>query len=153
MKFKILLILLYFTLTGKAQITVGGNASVTFTNGLYADLSPIVGYKIKKFNAGFSPFFAYFQQLPSSPNYSYGARTFGQYSLFNGLFLHAEVEASNIKVATIRKWILGLPLGGGFEREIAENTRVQCIILYDVLLDKNSQKQNPEIRGGIVYTF
>jgi hypothetical protein len=153
LKVKFLLIVLLFSFSGKSQITTGGNASVTFTNGIYADLSPIVGYKIKKFSAGFSPFFAYSQQATYNGKYSYGARLFGQYSIFKGAFLHAEIEASNIPVNTTREWILGIPLGGGYEYEIAKNTKAQCSILYDVLLDKNSPKENPEIRGGIVYSF
>ena len=138
---------------GKSQITTGGNASITFTNGVYVDLSPMIGYKIEKFSAGISPFLAYSKLNSNIETCSYGTRLFGQFIVYQGFFLHAEFEATNIKEKTIRQWILGIPLGGGCEYEIAKNTRAQCAILYDVLLDKNSPKQNPEIRGGIVYSF
>ena len=137
-----------------SQVTTGGNASVTFTNGTYIDISPILGYKMNKLNIGVSPFYAYKQVgNAQNKNYTYGGRVFGQYVIYQGAYLNAEMEATNTMINNARKWIFGIPLGAGFEYEIAKNTKAQCTILYDVLLDKNSLKDNPEIRGGVVYSF
>jgi len=147
------IILLFIGTQGNAQVTTGGNMSVNYNNGYLVDISPIIGYKLNKFNFGFSPFFAYNQTNKANFSSSFGAHVFAQFTVVNGIFLHAEIEAINAKVNLVRKWMIGLPVGIGYEYQIAKNTKAQGSILYDVLLDKDSPKENPEVRGGIVYTF
>ena len=138
--------------TTKAQIITGGNISLNYANGFYLDLSPMIGYKWEKINVGFSPFYAY-RQNTSSSDYSFGGRVFSQFYFVENIFLHAEVDASNVSYYNSRKWVYGIPLGAGYQSNISENVGMQISILYDVLLDKNSLKENPEIRGGIIYGF
>jgi len=80
------IIFLLILQAGKSQITTGGNASITFTNGVYVDLSPIIGYRIEKFSAGISPFLAYSKQNSNIETYSYGTRLFGQFIIYQGFF-------------------------------------------------------------------
>ena len=150
----ILILSIFISFKSKSQIFTGGNASVTYSNGLYIDLSPLVGYKLNKFNAGISPFFAYSQVYADfNKNYSWGGKIFGQYTVIEGMFVHLESKISNIYTSGSRSWIFGLPVGCGYERPLWNNARAQFSILYDVLLDKNSPAENPEIRGGIIYGF
>ena len=51
-----------------------------------------------------------------------------------------------------RIWTIGLPVGAGYEHKIGK-IRVQASILYDLLLDPDSPKENPIYRGGVVYDF
>jgi hypothetical protein len=146
-----------------AQIFTGGDLSVTFTNGVNVNLAPIVGYKYKSFSTGLSPVVMYTATGTTSGDFSYGGRVFVEYAIWKGIFVHAEFEALNtgylesITSIKLRNWVLGAPVGVGYEYEITKNVWFKGSVLYDVLvdlnLDQNSSKSNPEIRGGIVYTF
>ncbi len=152
----LLLSLLLYNQNSEAQIFTGGNIGFQVNNGnTVFDASPMIGYRMKNFEAGVSPFFTYVMPKNSVNEYLYGGRIFSKYHAIEGLFLHAEFEGVNIHLpneATKRKWTLGLPLGAGYEHRVGK-VRVHASILYDVLLDPDSGKQNPIYRGGITYDF
>ncbi|MFO8054394.1 MAG: hypothetical protein R6U19_04430 [Bacteroidales bacterium] len=138
-----------------AQFYTGGNIGADFDNdGYYIDASPLFGYRLEKVRAGISPFYSHrdFKKGPS--RYSYGGRVFTQYTFIKNVFVHGEFEASNIELyGEKRKWIIGLPLGAGYRKEIAPNTQAYGMVLYDVLLDDDSMVRNPILRGGVQYNF
>lgn len=141
-------------LSGYSQIFTGGNVSAGFENDMYhIDAAPVVGYQLNQLKSGVSPFALVNISTSSKPAYSFGMRLFSQYDVYKGILIHAEGEAMNAPNGDSRSWMFGLPVGAGFEYEIMSKTKVQAMVLYDLLLDKNSPKKNPELRGGIVKSF
>jgi hypothetical protein len=150
-----------------AQIFTGGDLSATFINGVNVDIAPIVGYKYKSFSAGLSPVVLYTASSPDgiAGEFSYGGRVFAEYDVWNGILVHAEFEAMNVAYLKTengisfkqRGWIMGAPIGVGYEYEIASHVWFKGMVLYDVLLDidinQSSPKANPTLRGGITYVF
>ena len=163
-KYAVMVCLLITLLQNKieAQVFTGGDLSVTFTNGVNVDLAPIIGYKVKGFSTGLSPVVMYRATGGLNGEFSYGGRIFAEYSIWKGIFVHAEFEAlntgylDNFQVKQ-RNWVLGAPVGVGYEYEINKNVWFKGSVLYDVLidlnLDQNSSSSNPIVRGGVVYTF
>lgn len=145
----------------KSQIFTGGNASVSFfNNNFYVDVAPVVGYQIKNLRLGASPVFAYSKFSNVDENYSYGGRLFTQYTIFAGLFAHAEFEALNVETfqsldtgLNNRVWILGAPVGAGYNQALGERINLQVMVLYNLVQNTNYPYNNPIIRGGIVYSF
>lgn len=137
----------------KSQIYTGGTAGISYDNGYVAELAPLIGYKIKIFEAGVSPFFSYFEK---ENKYAFGGRIFSQLTIFKETFIHAELEVANTEVLEIngnktRKWILAMPVGGGYRYEISKGVFAYGMILYNVFQTENTQAKNPIIRGGITY--
>ena len=166
---KICLIILTVTMvfTGgikrsNAQVFTGGDFSITFVNGVNLDLAPVIGYKIMHFKVGFSPVVMFTATGTFGGDFSYGARLFGEYDIYKGFLAHAEFEALNsgyISTTGAKQhgWNFGAPIGVGYEHQIYLGVYFKVLILYDVLqninLDQSSPKANPQIRGGITYSF
>ena len=152
---------LAFSAGVSAQVFTGGNVSVSYDNGVYADIAPVVGYRLEAFNGGVSPIFSYKKPDNSAQQFfSMGARIFGQYHLIENAFLHDEFQTLNTQTTSVfadgtrihdRVWTISLPVGAGYETRLNDKTRVQASILYDVLQDKNNPNNMPVIRGGILY--
>ena len=143
-----------------AQVYTGGSISMHYDNGLYVDLSPLLGYRFGILDAGVAPFYSYREYDTRPASYSYGNRVFMQLTFFRDVFAHAEYEVSNIATSTIgadgkylRKRITGMPVGGGYRYNLTPRTQAYGMILYDLLLDPESPVQNPIVRGGIVLTL
>lgn len=151
----ILGLFLFFGNQAKAQWFNGGNIGFNFNNGgTTFDASPIIGYRIKKIEAGTAPFFTYHMPKHGDNQYQFGNRLFTKYHVGKGLFLHAEFETANYEISPEqgRKWTIGLPVGAGYEQRI-KKIRIHASVLYDLLLETGSPKENPIYRGGIVYDF
>ena len=150
-----------FSLQAHGQVYTGGSFGVHFENGnYYVDAAPLLGYRYKMIDMGISPFFAYREYKDRPDAWSFGNRVFAQVTFMPNVFAHAEFEVSNIETNVIgsdgkreRKWIMGLPVGGGYRYRLSSNAEAYGLILYDVLLDKDSPVKNPIIRGGVVYNF
>jgi hypothetical protein len=145
------LTILSFNIHG--QIYTGGSVGVHFDKGYYVEAAPVVGYRYKRVDMGLSPFLSYRERQNQPDFYSFGNRIYTQITIIPQVFGHAEFEVSNIEVAGRRKWIMGLPVGGGYRYKLSKNAEAYGMILYDVLLDKDSPVQNPIIRGGVNYRF
>ncbi|MBN1183032.1 MAG: hypothetical protein JXB49_12135 [Bacteroidales bacterium] len=152
-KYIMIIGLLGFAFASNGQFYTGGNVSVNYDNGIYVDAAPIFGYRWDAFSAGVSPFASYSETNNLKGTYSFGNRVFCEYTIFKGIFLHGEFEILNYPYGGDRDWAIGLPVGAGYKYEIAKNTTAYGMILYDVLLDKNSPKENPVIRVGVDYNF
>jgi hypothetical protein len=140
------------------QIYTGGNMGMNYNNGVYIDFAPVLGYRKNRAEFGISPFYSYSKiNNASSATYTYGGRIFTKYTLFEGLFLHAELEASNIGAGDInRNWVLAMPIGAGYSKRIG-NITTYATILYNVILinklNTTFTKENPVIRAGVNYDF
>jgi len=163
----IFIFIISFSQKASAQFFAGGDFNVTFLNGVNIDVAPIGGYKYKNFSAGISPVIQYTATSPLAlgGQFSYGGRIFAEYSIWKGIFAHAEFQALNSgylenSIGDIYKkgvWVMGAPIGVGYERELTGGLWLKVMVLYDALLDiniqPNSPQQNPSIRGGLTYVF
>ena len=137
-----------------SQVYTGGNLGFHYDNkGYYIDVAPVIGYRYARLNLGLSPFYSYSEYKDKDNQYSYGGRIYSQLTIYRNVFAHAEFEARNIEKSEDRKWIVGLPVGGGYRYKIGPNAQAYGAVLYDVLLDDDSPAENPIIRGGITYNF
>jgi hypothetical protein len=147
-----------------AQVFTGGDLSATFINGVKIDIAPIIGYKYKSFSAGLSPVILYTAASTQgfSGDFSYGGRIFAEYDVWKGILVHAEFNAMNtgyVDNTGIKQygWVIGAPIGVGYEYEIASHVWFKGMVLYDALLhinlDQNLPNANPTVRGGITYVF
>jgi len=147
----------------RAQVYTGGNVSVGYENNTtYADIAPIIGYQMGKARVGVSPVFNYNKTTNTDARYSFGARLFGQYTVFQGFFLHAELESLNVEDRANdadgeppyeRTWIVSLPVGAGYNQQLNDRMSAQFMVLWNVIKNENTPTTNPIIRGGINYRF
>jgi hypothetical protein len=147
----------------QAQVFTGGEFNVQFIGGIIVDIAPIVGYRVQNFSAGLSPVIMYTASGNTAGDVSYGARLFAEYSIYKGIFGHAEFQAMNTGYIDWtsglkqRNWVMGAPVGVGYEREITNGVWFKTMVLYDVLiplnLSQSSAFANPSVRGGITYQF
>lgn len=139
-----------------AQIYTGGSTSLTFLNDrTYFEASPLVGYRMNDLRAGVGAIISYTRRNGNARTH-YGGRLFSQYDVFEGLFIHAEMEALNATYTSSsgsvrRDWIFSIPVGAGFRQQISENVYATASVLYDLIHHRNSPYDNPIIRGGLRY--
>lgn len=148
-----IIIMMMFSARSYSQIFTGGTTSVNWNNGIYVDLAPIIGYQIQSFKVGLSPIGSYSTVNGTSGVYSFGGRVFTEYTVWKGIFLHAEFEGQNVPVGSSRSWIFAAPVGVGYEYPIMKGVMLQGSVLWDFMQQKNNPKENPIIRGGIIYTL
>lgn len=158
----ILFLLLVICNAGKlySQVYTGGSIGISYDKGLYADVSPLLGYRYEIIDIGIAPFYSYREYQHRDNVYTYGGRVFAQFTFVHNIFAHTEFEARNYQTLKKdadgnyeRKWTVGLPVGVGYRQTIAPKTRAYAIVLYDLLLDEESSAQNPIFRAGITYDF
>jgi len=154
-----------FPCRASAQFFTGGDLNITLLGGVSLNIAPIAGYRYKNFSIGVSPIIQY--QATSTADmrgeFSYGGAVFAEYSIWKGIFGHAEFHATNSgylqnSIGDIYKkgvWVMGAPIGIGYEYKISDHLLFKTMILYDALLDidlgANSPQKNPSIRGGFTY--
>lgn len=156
-----------FSYRSQAQFFTGGDMNIGILGGLNLNIAPIAGYRYKNFSVGVSPIIQY--QATSTAGmagqFSYGGAIFAEYSIWKGIFGHAEFHVTNSgylqnSLGDIYKkgvWVMGCPIGIGYEHKISGNLWVKTMLLYDPFLDidigANSPQQNPSIRGGLTYVL
>ena len=145
---------------GKAQLYTGGNIGLHYDDGVYVDAAPLLGYRYGILDVGISPFYSYREYRNQPSRSAFGNRLFTQVTFIPNVFVHGEFEVSNIATSVTgtdgkreRKWIMGLPVGAGYRYNLTDRTQTYGMILYDLILDKDSPVRNPIIRGGMVYNF
>ncbi|MEI6854000.1 MAG: hypothetical protein WCL06_14230 [Bacteroidota bacterium] len=159
-----LIIITFSASRSSAQLFTGGNLSTTFINGVKIDLAPVIGYKIQKFSVGLSPVAQYTASSIQgfAGDFSYGASLFAEYDIIKGVFVHVEGKAMNtgyLDNSGIKQhgWVIGAPIGVGYEYEIAKNVWFKGMALYDpfvhINLVQNLPNSNPTVSGGITYVF
>jgi len=149
-----------------AQFFTGGDINISALGGVNLNVAPIVGYKYKNFSIGLSPIVMYTatSTVGMAGQFSYGGSVFAEYSIWKGIFGHVEFQATNsgymhnsLGELIKGKWIMGAPIGVGYEHKISGNLWVKTMILYDPFLDidigANSPQKNPSIRGGLTYVL
>ncbi len=160
--FLILTYVLFFSLFPEvnSQVYTGGSIGMHYDDGVYIDAAPLLGYRYGILDAGISPFYSYREYEKKPSTYAYGNRIFTQITFIPNVFVHGEFEVSNIASSVIgpdgkreRKWIMGFPVGGGYRYNLTDRTKAYGMILYDLMLDKDSPVKNPIVRAGVVYSL
>lgn len=149
----LLIIIFMVNSRSNAQIFTGGNVSANYSNGVYIDVAPIIGYQIQSFKVGLSPIGSYSTVGGASATYSYGGRIFAEYTVWQGIFVHGEFGGQNVPVGSGRSLIFSAPIGVGYEYPVMKGVLLQGSVLWDFMQQKNNPSENPIIRGGIIYSL
>jgi hypothetical protein len=143
-----------------SQVQIGGNIGFDIANDvLMIDIAPTIGTSpFTNARVSVSPFFNHTQhfKLAGSGVSAFGMRAALQYSIFAGIFAHAEYEFAFVYANKEYQGVFhSLPLGAGFEYEIAKNTVAYGMVLYDVLFkSSNYNRETPfQYRLGVRYSL
>lgn len=152
----------------RERIYTGGNFSVNVGSDFsFVDISPLVGYMVTpEFSVGLGASYLYLSRRyvlrPSGNTFKvntsvYGGRTFARQNILDNYFAHVEFEAMNVEFAsnrinenTVREWVPGLLIGGGFFQPLFGRGGVNITLLYNLLHDEIRSPYNSAIifRGG-----
>lgn len=153
------------------RLYFGGNFSFNMgTRVSFVDVSPLAGYMVNEnFSLGLGATYLYlsreFTLLPSGIPYRvqssvYGGRAFLRHNIFNGFFaqtsfesLNVEFPASDFNQSTVRDWVPGLFVGGGFFQNVFGRGGFNLTVLYNLLHDKikSPYRSALVIRGGVTF--
>ncbi len=137
-----------------AQVVTGGTLGVDYRNdGYFIELAPKIGYKYSIFESGVAPFLSYHE---SSDYLAYGIQVYTQADIYKGVFLHAEFSATSAYIYSqgTREWVMGLPVGVGYQHEISDGLWFKGSVLYDFLYKEGfSPTKNPIFRVGLTYSL
>ncbi|MGB3182260.1 MAG: hypothetical protein WBB45_12770 [Cyclobacteriaceae bacterium] len=146
------------------RIFFGGSFSVNFFNGIFIDVSPLIGYKVTdRFSTGVGVTYKYLKTDQRGIDYStsiYGGRLFSRYNIYRNFFLHGEYENINLEVLTIdeadtpvieREWVPGAFAGGGLNQQLGGSAVFSVYVLYNFLHEEYRSPYNSPIivRVGI----
>jgi hypothetical protein len=136
----------------------GGFIGLQFGTYTYIELSPIVGYEITpRLLGGIGLKYQYLEYNDDYSSYSsntYGGGPFARFTVFNGLFLHADYEILSLEVPNLyytgyyRETIYSLFLGAGYRQMLGSRSSMDFLIKYNVTESTYSPYQNPMIQIG-----
>lgn len=127
----------------KERIVLGGGLDLQFGNYTVIGLTPLVGYSVTdKFLVGGIFTYRYIQDNSAGSGYStstYGVTPFARYTLFKGLFVHAEYEMlyGQYYVNDDPVWINSLLIGGGYGVKLGNRGFAGIYMLWNVTPDAN----------------
>ena len=142
-----------------SQMQVGGNIGFDVTNDvLMIDIAPAIGTSpFPNARVSISPFFSHTQSLTKAGTgvSRTGLRAAAQYTIISGLFAHVEYEFAFVYANKEYQGVFhALPIGVGFEHEIASNTVAYAAILYNVLHKSSDFRESPfQYRVGVRYSL
>lgn len=120
------------------KIYFGGNVGLQFGQVTFADLSPLIGYKINdKLSAGVGITYQYYQYRDQYYNFKtnvYGGRLFGRYLFTDYLFGHVEYEYLNLEAFDFRRRrvdVGSFMAGAGYIQRFSEKAGMVAMLLYN----------------------
>ncbi len=142
------------------KIFTGGNLGFQFGTVTFAEVSPLVGYKItKKFHAGIGATYQYYHYKDKYYDFEtnvYGGRVFTRYLFTDYLFGHVEYEYLNLEAFDFQRRrvdVTSLLAGGGYIQRIGSNSSIVAMLLYNFTESAYTPYTNPVIRIGINIGF
>lgn len=140
------------------KVFVGGNVGFQFGTVTFAEVSPLIGYRItEKISAGIGATYQYYRY--KDPTYElatnvYGGRVFGRYFFTDYLFAHAEYEYLNLEAFDFyprrRVDVESVLVGGGyFQRIDGSHSGIYIMLLYNLTESLYTPYSNPILRIGI----
>ncbi len=140
----------------KDKIYFGGNIGLQFGTVTFAEVSPLVGYKITDhLSAGVGVTYQYYRYRDKYYDFEtnvYGGRIFSRYLFTDYLFGHVEYEYLNLEAFDIkrRRVDVGSFMGGaGYVQPMGPNAALVAMILYNFTPTIYTPYSNPIIRIGI----
>lgn len=147
------------------RVYFGGNMGLQLGDYTAISLSPIAGYMFtNRFSAGLGVTYQYLniKDIDYSTN-TYGGRVFGRYNITETIFLHSEYESINYEypivntqtgeITSIRNWIPGLFIGGGFFQPIGRSAGFNITALYNLLYDDLKSPYNSPFVVRVGFTL
>ena len=136
-----------------SDFRLGGNLGLSFGSVTFLDISPTFGYFVipQKLQVGIGTKFIYYNSrqgyivldpfgnpvdIPPYKTFIYGGGFFGNYTIWDGVFAHAEFEMVNKDSyfdITKRVNVPHLLLGGGYMQPIGESGHFFIAALFNVL--------------------
>jgi hypothetical protein len=139
------------------KVFIGGNLGLQFGTVTFAEISPLVGYRITdKISAGVGITYQYYHYQDKYYNLEtnvYGGRIFGRYFFTDYLFGHAEYEYLNLEAFDFyprrRVDVESFLAGGGYIQRFGRNSGIVVMILYNFTESAYTPYANPIIRIGL----
>ena len=142
------------------RIFTGGNVGFQFGTVTYAEVSPLIGYRITdKIAAGVGVTYQYYHYKDHYFDLEtnvYGARVFGRYMFTPRLFGYAEEEYLNLEAFDFQRRrvdVESFMAGGGYLQPIGENSAALIMLLYNFTPSAYTPYANPIIRIGFNIGF
>jgi hypothetical protein len=143
----------------KDKMFVGGNLGFQFGTITFADISPLVGYRITdRISAGVGVTYQYYHYQDKYYNFQtnvYGGRVFGRYMFTKNIFGHVEYEYLNLEAYDFfpyrRVGVENLMGGGGFIQRFGHNSGLEALILYNFTESAYTPYSNPIFRVGVIF--
>lgn len=142
------------------KVVLGGNAALSFGNITLIQIAPQIGYRTtERWMNGVGGSYTYFKFLNAPAQTIFGYSAWSRYSIFQGVFVTAELEQLNLEVFNpvtalyerdnIPLFLVGLGYASGGNSGLG----VSLLLMYDLIGDVNSPYANPIIRGGFLFGF
>lgn len=139
------------------RVFVGGNLGLQFGTVTFAEISPLVGYRLTdKISVGVGVTYQYYHYQDRYYNFQtnvYGGRVFGRYFFTNNLFAHAEYEYLNLEAFDFfprrRVDVESFLAGGGYIQRFGRNSGIVAMVLYNFTESVYTPYSNPIIRIGL----
>lgn len=138
-----------------SRFSLGGNVGFSLGDPVFANVSPLLGYRIsERFQAGLGVSYIYQNPKSTPPQHLYGGRAYSKYQVLGPLFVWGELEGLNTEElrqdgSTIRTWQWAPLLGGGLQLSLGERAKLYFTVLYNVAHDDKSWRGTPwETRFG-----
>lgn len=140
----------------------GGNIGAWIGNPTFADLSPLVGYRVNdRFSVGIGAIYNYYSYTYNNYKYStsfYGGRLLARYFILENIFLQAGYDRINrdnpyAYKPNSRIWIDNILVGGGLRYPISDNISCMATGLWNLNDTPLSPYPNPIIQIGFVGGF
>jgi hypothetical protein len=163
---RLLLILAFLSISAAARaqpgfsdrLYFGGNVGFSFGRVTFAEVSPIVGYKItEKLSAGTGVTYIYFKSGDFS-THIYGGRLFARYLISQSVFAHVEDELLSREIIDFkgerrRIDLNSVLVGGGFRQNISGRSFATIMVLFNLTPSIYSPYTNPIIRIGFNFGY
>ena len=121
------------------RIYTGGNIGFQLGTITYAEVSPLIGYRITdKFSAGIGATYQYYHykdQYFDLTTDVYGGRLFGRYYFTDFFFGHAEYEYLNLEAFDFQRRrvdVNSILAGVGYFQHITQNSGISAMLLYNL---------------------
>ncbi|MBY0427576.1 MAG: hypothetical protein K2Q22_18210 [Cytophagales bacterium] len=135
------------------RLAIGGNFSLSFGSITFINISPLVGYRAtERLMPGAGVTYMYYQVGGYSRHF-YGGNIFTRYTVFQNLFVQAELEALHVNTSYrgqdigVPRWAISPMIGGGYLIKLGNVGGIMASLMYNLNYNANSSIYS----GPLVY--